>query len=386
MEIKAGPPVRGDNFFYRKNIINKAWELIESGNHMLIAAPRRVGKTSVMYYLQDNPKEGFDFLFLDTESINNENEFFRRIVNKVLKSDAVKSSQKISAFLKKHVPSIKKIGPDGVEFGVKEDLNYLELLGNIIKSISDDQKKIVIMLDEFPQTLENIINDEGEAAGKHFLFSNRELRQDVEASKNVHFIYTGSIGLENIVSKMNSIKSINDLSRLVITPLTPAEATNLVELLLQNVTYKLSETLIRYIFEKIEWLIPFYIQLMIQELKDLHREEKLTDIIQGDVDRAFEKMLTQRQHFEHWHTRLRSALKGDEYNFSKKILNIISENETIHSNEIIDLAVKFKLEDKFKDVIGSLIYDGYINNNEDPAVYRYNSPILRMWWRQNVAN
>ncbi|MFZ2630324.1 MAG: AAA family ATPase [Desulfosalsimonadaceae bacterium] len=386
MKITAGPPARGENFFDRENIIQKAWDLIESGNHILIAAPRRVGKTSVMYYLQDNPREGFDFLFLDTESVNNENEFFRRIVNKVLKADAIRSSQKIWNFLKKYMPSIKKIGPDGVEFGTKDDLNYLELLENILKSISDDKKKMVIMLDEFSQTLENIINDEGEAAGKHFLFSNRELRQDVEVSKNVHFIYTGSIGLENIVSRMNAIKSINDLSRLVVNPLTTAEAKNLIRLLLKNVEFELPEPLIDYILKKIEWLIPYYIQLIVQELKDLHREEKLADITEKDIDRAFEKMLTQRNHFDHWHTRLRAALKGDQYNFSKEILNIISENEIIHSNEIFNIAVKYKLENTFKDIIGSLVYDGYINNNEEPAVYRYNSPILRMWWRQNVAN
>ncbi|MBA4369255.1 MAG: hypothetical protein C0403_16635 [Desulfobacterium sp.] len=386
MKIQAGPPVRGENFLYRENIIHKAWELIESGNHILIAAPRRAGKTSVMYYLQDNPKDGFDFLFLDTESINNENEFFRRIVNKVLKAGAIKSSQKISAFLKKHIPSIQKIGLEGIEFGVKEDLNYLELLGEILKSISDDKNKIVIMLDEFPQTLENIINDEGEAAGKHFLFSNRELRQDVEVSKNVHFIYTGSIGLENIVSKMNAIKSINDLSRLIVIPLSTVEAKNLIRLLLENVDFDLSESLIDHILQKIEWLIPYYVQLIVQEVKELHREEKVTDVTEKVIDRAFEKMLTQRHHFEHWHTRLRAMLKGDEYNFSKEILNILSENETIHSNEIFNIAVKYKLENIFKDIIGSLVYDGYINNNEDRMVYRYNSPILRMWWRQNVAN
>lgn len=386
MDINTGAPARGKNFYLRKNIINKAWDLIESGNHILIAAPRRVGKTSVMYYLKDNPKKNYDFLFLDTESINNENEFFRRVVNKVLKTDAIRSSQKILMSLQKHIPSIKKINKDGVEFGVKDDLDYFDVLTKILKSIDTKQNKLIIMLDEFPQTLENIIIDEGEKAGKHFLHRNRELRQDDEVSSHVQFIYTGSIGLENIVGKMNATKTIIDLSRLVIPPLKPVEAKDLVILLLQNLPFDLSDSLIDYIFGKIKWLIPFYIQLAIEGLKDLHRDESLKSITKTDIDRIFEDMLDQRNHFEHWHSRLRTTLKGDEYNFSKQVLNIISENETIQSSEIYNIAVKYKVEDTFKDLIGALVYDGYINNSDDKKIYRFNSPILRMWWRQNVAS
>ena len=29
---------------------------------------------------------------------------------------------------------------------------------------------------------------------------------------------------------------------------------------------------------------------------------------------------------------------------------------------------------------------GYINNQEQAETYTYNSPLLQMWWRQNVAH
>lgn len=386
MKIQTGNPVRGKDYFKRENLIKKAWDLIDSGNHILIAAPRRVGKTSLMYYLKDNSKDGYIFLYLDTESINNENEFFRRIVNKVLKTDFVKNSQKILTFLETHKPTIKKLGPDGVEFGVSEDFNYFEMLSKILKSSSSEIKKLIIMLDEFPETLENIIEDEGKNAGKHFLQSNRELRHDTELSEKVQFVYTGSIGLENIVSKIDAIKTINDLSRLKVPPLKTEEAKKIIELLLKNVDFDLSEYLINYILKKIEWLIPFYIQLIIQEIKYTYQDENLDKIKKTTVEHAFDQMLEQRHHFEHWHTRIRASLKSTEYNFTKELLNITSENDTISSNEIRNLSVKYHLENIYKDLVGALVYDGYINNNENNQIYRYNSPILRMWWRQNVAN
>jgi hypothetical protein len=123
-----------------------------------------------------------------------------------------------------------------------------------------------------------------------------------------------------------------------------------------------------------------------QELRNISREQGIDAIEKAHVDKALQEMLEQRNHFEHWHTRLRTTFKGKDYSFVKDILNITSERSGITSNEICDLAVKYDIEISFKDIIGSLVYDGYINNHEEVHTYRFNSPILKMWWRQNVAN
>jgi len=386
MRIQTGNPVRGHDFFARENLIDKAWDLIAAGNHIMIAAPRRVGKTSLMYYLMDHPQENYHFLYIITQSVNNENEFFRRMVNKVLKTDYIQKSQRLLTFLEKHKPIIKKVAPDGIEFGVSEDHNYLEMLIRILKSFHPDSKKLVIMIDEFPEALENIIKDDSESAAIRLLQSNRELRHDPEICENVQFIYTGSIGLETVVSGLNAVSAINDLSRLKIPPLTIDEAKQMIGLLLENVQFDLSVQIIEYIIQKIEWLIPFYIQLVMQELKNIHRDGYQIQITEATVDQAFSEMLEQRNHFEHWHTRLRTSFKSGEYNFVKELLNVTSENEKINSNEIFNLAVKYQLEAICKSLVDSLVYDGYINNNDDNKIYRYNSPILRMWWRKNVAS
>jgi len=192
MKIQTGNPVRGDDFFKRENVIEQAWDYLNSGSHILIAAPRRVGKTSLMRYLEDFPRPPFGLIYIITESVNSENEFYRRILNRVVKTDFVKKSQKVLTFLEQHKPAIKKIGAEGIEFGVREEHDYFEMLGNILQSPHPEANKLIIMIDEFPETLENIIEDEGDAAGRHFLQRNRELRQDTDITKNVQFIYTGS--------------------------------------------------------------------------------------------------------------------------------------------------------------------------------------------------
>jgi hypothetical protein len=49
------------------------------------------------------------------------------------------------------------------------------------------------------------------------------------------------------------------------------------------------------------------------------------------------------------------------------------------------MAVKRGIEEDYKKIIRVLMHDGYINNNDDPEVYRFNSPILKTWWFKNVA-
>ena len=78
-----GQAATGNNFFERPKLTNEIWRIIQSGSNMLFVAPRRVGKTSILFYLLDNPQEKFRPLYIITESVNDENEFFKRLYSHV---------------------------------------------------------------------------------------------------------------------------------------------------------------------------------------------------------------------------------------------------------------------------------------------------------------
>ena len=68
------------------------------------------------------------------------------------------------------------------------------------------------------------------------------------------------------------------------------------------------------------------------------------------------------------------------------LLNYTSENPVIHSNDILDLSVKFNIQNSYKEILDSLCYDGYINNLTNVKEYRFNSPLLKLWWFNKVVN
>jgi ATP/maltotriose-dependent transcriptional regulator MalT len=103
-----GHPARGDEYFDRPQLTDRLWEKIQSGSSILLAAPRRVGKSSVLFYLMDNPKNNYRPTYIDTESVNNENEFFKRLFNLVINTlSKMKVNGKWFIFYKAIVPSVR---------------------------------------------------------------------------------------------------------------------------------------------------------------------------------------------------------------------------------------------------------------------------------------
>ncbi len=382
MQIITGQSARKNNFWKRDKELEDIWYKINSNQHILLAAPRRVGKTSIMHYLMDNPKDDYIVLYIDTESANSENEFWKKIFHKLMDQDFLNTVQNkaINLWNKLKTVRLSEVSTSGVKFGEAQEVLYVDAIKEILRDL-DSGKKIIIMLDEFAQTIENIIKYENEYSAKSLLNNHRELRQDKKLSEQITFIYAGSIGLESVASKIGSIVAINDLSRVKVAPLKEEDAKEFIKTLSKDNNINIQEPEVIYLLQKLEWLIPFYIQLILDELRK--NQQQITTQI---IDRAFEAILENRNHFEHWHTRLKS-LDDNEYKFAKEILNFASEKSTIESNEIMNLATKHHLlEDKAKEVRNSLVYDGYINNNDDSKEFRFNSPILKMWWYQNVAN
>ena len=64
--IHIGPPVWGCDFFDRKETIAECREKLATGS-IILRAPRRYGKSSVMLYLRDNPGEDLFPIYFELE-------------------------------------------------------------------------------------------------------------------------------------------------------------------------------------------------------------------------------------------------------------------------------------------------------------------------------
>lgn len=386
MNIIVGQVVRKESFWNRKYELEDIWDTIESGSHILISAPRRVGKTSILYKVLDEPKDNYIPIYINTESADSQSEFWEKLFNTFSQEEFINKFKSISKGYWEKLKNIKikKASVSGVEFGDGEVIDYKEAFKRLVKDLDDD-KKIIIMIDEFAQTVENIIKYDETKNAISLLLAHRELRQDTKISSKITFIYAGSIGLESVVSKLGVTKHINDLNNIKVSPLGIDEAKEFTRKLTSSNSIELDEEEIAYLLEKVEWLIPFYIQLIVQEVKKITIRERVELITKETIDKAIDNSIGYRNYFENWQSKLKEAFENREYLFAKDVLNKISSSDTLSARQISNIATKHEIEEP-REVIHALVYDGYINNNDDPKIYRFNSPILRMWWYKNVAN
>jgi uncharacterized protein len=383
----VGQVARGDKYFDRPYITKMIWEIIENGNNILISAPRRVGKSSLMCHLLENPKLNSRLLYITTESVDDDNEFFKRLFYELVSniSGIQKYTKQFTTLIKRFGSSIESLGKDGIK--LKEGkIDYFEEFKKLLKSIDLEGDKIIIMIDEYAQTVENIKSKINPNKAKQFLEKNRELRHEPQIIKKVKFIYAGSISLQAIVDNINSSHTTNDLCSFDFKPFSIKESRELIDMIMNGSEYKISDRVTKYLIEQVEWLIPFHIQIILDEANKYCIENDSFIFSQKVIDEAIKSALNIKNYFQHWNTRLKKVLKGKDYKFANELLNNLSNSELMEIKDIINIAQKYKVTENYKNIIYILEYDGYINNKNESKVYKFNSPILKLWWNKNVAN
>lgn len=66
--IVVGSPVTGDDFFDREQELAELIDLIRADAHVLVTAPRRIGKTSLLKETESRVGDEFAVLFVDVQS------------------------------------------------------------------------------------------------------------------------------------------------------------------------------------------------------------------------------------------------------------------------------------------------------------------------------
>jgi len=385
----VGQPVSGKDYFLRETITRLIYRRLSSGSNLFMAAPRRVGKTSIMYYLRDQPKEGYSFIYIPTESIDSSELFFKRLFDALLNSEVVSQKVKISetskSIFEQITEKVKKIGAFGVELELQsqEKEKYSDIFLELMKKLDSNEINIVLMVDEFPSTVENISQKHGTTEAINFLKLNRTIRQ--ESAGGIQFIYTGSIGLPAIVNRLNTPESINDLNQVEIPPLSFEDGKLFTINLLRSAKVPHEATAIDYLLTKINWLMPFFIQLSVQELIDLF-DQNQTIISNEIVDQAFDRICNRRNniHFDSYYNRLKDTFSKEDYELALDILNLIAEKNSIGKEELLKELKSQGESNKINSIIESLVYDGYINLREN--LYNFNSPILQIWWNKYIRS
>ena len=378
IKLKIGSPVVGEDFFGREEELRKAESLIRD-NNLMLAAPRRVGKTSFARRLIDTlSSKGWNTIFIDLEEITSIDHFFNACYCELVKLPETKVSEKVKAKMKKWLSGVE-LSSTGlpVKATVKmesSDNNDFKDLADILNTLDNHT---LVVFDELTVLLKSLSErNDNEQSVKTFLNQFRAMRS--ATSEKCSWLICSSVGVRNFTTQHNLSDTINDVADFELGAFSDEEAVKFVSTLAKSIGIEANAKMKRYILDKIGWNIPFFIQLLLSKFP-------AGEITKTDVDEAYDHLL-QTGSFDTCHERLNIEY-GNNKDVAKLILKYLCVNVDGKTRDEIYNHIYAKIPSFENDEMGlllrALITDGYLV--KDGERYKFRSPLLRDYWKETYC-
>ena len=380
-----GSVATGDYYFPRTEIVEEIWHELEKGNFVLIAAPRRVGKTSIMRDIEANPRDNYKVKFESIQAVTSEVDFYKTLYKLIL--SCLSTSVKAKKWLKNYMNS-KSISEFDITGKIKienKDLDYLEEINSIFRNLGDNAETIILLLDELPEVLHRLNKKGKKEEAIAILNQLRTWRQS--SFKKLQFVFAGSIGIHYVVKAIEGrTSSINDLKKAFCNPLAKDEAIEYVGWASNNgATVQYTTEMKNYLLQRIQhYYTPYFINLMLEEIDKIARKKNSGAIAGKDIDQAFINVEKNNEHFADWKNRLKDYMPKADFEFVNEILIHIAHLDSIKIQAIYNKAVKHEKATDYMDFVNDLEQDGYlVEDAEGSQNYVFISPFLKAYWKRN---
>jgi hypothetical protein len=381
-KIIIGPTAKGSYYYNRPQIVEAIWEQINTGTHVLLAAPRRVGKSSVMEFMVENCDEGTKCVFRNIQGIKSSDEFYKRFYELIIfcLSKFDKSKNWLADLFKGII--IEEVTLEGVKFSDRKSMNYLEEIDRILPKLQYEKVKVVLFLDELPEVLHNLYKAGKKEEAGSILDNLRVWRQDARLKESFCLVLAGSVGIHHVVKTIEGRTSdLNDLKTVDFEPLTYEEASEYVDRVTHEATVQYDEELKTFLLSKIHYYLPYFINLMLDEINKIARKKTNPLITQQSIDVAFDAVVKNSDYFKEWKNRLFDYFPANDAEYMNEVLTYIAHKDTINKRKLYDLAAKYNKKNVYVDMMDGLEKDGYITEQNDQ--YIFVSPFLKAFWKRN---
>lgn len=391
MKISVGNPVEGEDFFNREKEQARVWRKLE-GSHLLMLAPRRIGKTSLILRLCASAAEhGFQAVQCSFARCESEQDCVRLLCDTVAEQQA--TWKKLADTLITPLERLKgvKIGPVGIDWDKSQPLDWRSLGDSLGKALEQLDTPWLVCIDELPVFILNLLKqgEDGQRRAKAFLYWLRDLRQ--RHYRKVKWLLAGSIGLDTITSRLGISDTINDLEPFPLAAFDEATALQFLAKLAESYHLPLSDTVRQAIVQRVGWPLPYYLQLMFSQLRD-EWEDSGVEPGQAAVERAFEHLLqpAYRVHFDYWRQRLEEELGQPEAGHAALLLDHASRDPAGLSRDALAQILHQHIHDdpqrdrSLNYLLDVLANDGYLVERDGRHAFRLEW--LREYWRRRLAS
>lgn len=393
---RVGSPVRGEDFFGRERFVELVWEKISRGN-ILLVAPRRFGKTSVMYRLIDEPRGNSKIIHADLESVTEPAEMIIQLLEGLAKDESFDDTVGKIGFVKTGWNFFRKnfeevdlyVAKVKLRDNIRED--WQAKGKEIFQKVTEIDSTVIFILDEFPMMLDAMLKHNRKDEAKTLLRWFRSLRISPGLQNKIRFVIAGSIGIDHVLNQLDEINSINDFEKLKLEPFSPKIANEFINELCATHSLPLTEEVKAKILESVGKPIPYFIQILFSEVYKTYFQDE-AEITVETIEKIYrEKVLGVdcKTYFEYYYGRLRLYYAPDEEKAARGILREIAVKGELKKSTCYQifqkvLGKKASLEG-FGKLMTELENDFYVTFKYETESFEFGSKLLRDWWLRNYG-
>ena len=383
MKTNPGGQIPPSEVIGRDQLIRRLWRVLDRQS-LVLSAERRMGKTCIVQKMVAEAPQGKLPIYHDLEGIRTPLEFVETVFRDVegylgrLQRTAGRVREWLAHLAGVEIGSVIKF-PDAVA------PHWKTLLTKTIEDLVEHQDRTLIFFwDEMPLMLYNIKQQSGEAAAIEILDTLRSLRQ---MHSGLRMVFTGSIGLHNVITSLKRAEYANDPTNDMATEdvpaLSSAAAQELARQLLEGEGIQpedLQKT-IHAIAAAVD-CIPFFIHHVVDEITQLGSTVNMATI--GEVVDACLTDAHDRWHLRYYRERIDTYYAPDERPFALNLLDVLSMTD--HPLKFDDLfnLLKSRLEtednEMARQVLTLLQRDHYVVQQSDGRI-RFRFPLIQRSWQ-----
>jgi hypothetical protein len=331
---------------------------------------------------EESDHRGYRAVYLSVPDAEDELDFIKRVVRGF--RDAPWSSGGWGLAFREHLPKelevVLKTGMIELKaksFDWRQPADESEVL------LKSGDSGTLLLIDELPLLIGSIVEqDPGGTRAERFLLWLKRLREQYPP----RWFFAGSIGLDSVARRLKLSGTIHDLQPIELGAFTPDKARAYLMARGQFCQWTLTAETIDAVIAAVEWPIPFYLNLVFEQLRAVVAERQSSP--SSDlVEIALQRLMQQgRTHFDHWDERLSKMLDDRMVHYCEMVLSVACREATGVTISTIDLRLSQEVADDrqryemLRQLLDLLTSDGYLVR--DVGSVRFRSALLRRYWKE----
>jgi uncharacterized protein len=374
----VGPPVAGDDCFGRDAFVKELALRLQHAS-VLISAPRRWGKSSVLRVLRDGDPATRHYF--DLYPVEHVSQFLAEVAANTA-GPVARVRQWAGGFLGDTLGRVKEIRVSEVAVELRERLakepNWQDVASRLFASFPSNH---VLILDEFPVMVKRIL-DRDAAEGAALLHWLRRERQRDGAPR---FVFAGSTSLVELCRQVQLSHTINDLQPMSLPPFDTATASALLRGLFEAEGVPLSRASLRASLELVGPEVPFFLQVLtsavLAAVRDTHA--RVTPEL---IRKTYQVVLLSpdsRANMDDFQGRLDRYYLPAEHDVAIIVLNVLSRRrEGMELGALRNEVVGHGADERLLERVLALLRGDFYISEDETGRYRFLNRYLADWWQR----